>query len=44
MRAEARCGTRIAGSIQGQRVLTVKRSTGPNTTMEFILFVLKQER
>jgi type VI secretion system protein ImpJ len=35
---------RIAGNIQGQRVLTVRKAAGGTSTMEFILFVLQQQR
>ena len=33
--------SRIAGNIQGQRTLTILKSDGQTTTMEFTLFVVK---
>jgi type VI secretion system protein ImpJ len=36
--------TRIAGSIEGQRTLTVRRTGAQTTTLEFTLYVLKGER
>jgi type VI secretion system protein ImpJ len=36
--------TRIAGSIEGQRTLTVRRTGAQTTTLEFTLYVLKAER
>jgi type VI secretion system protein ImpJ len=35
--------TRIAGSIEGQRTLTVRRTSAQTTTLEFTLYVLKAE-
>jgi hypothetical protein len=32
---------KIAGNIQGQRTLTILKSDGQTTTMEFTLFVVK---
>ena len=32
---------KIAGNIQGQRTLTIPKSDGQSTTMEFTLFVVK---
>ena len=36
--------TRIAGPVQGQRVLTIKSGPGQTTTMEFTLYVVKADQ
>jgi hypothetical protein len=36
--------TRIAGPVEGQRILTVKTAPGQTASMEFTLFVVKADR
>ena len=35
--------TRIAGPVEGQRILTIKSAPGQTTTMEFTLYVVKAD-